>query len=932
MRRSIAGPVFALAMAAFGCDDGSDEGPGALCTTSLDCGQQEICRDGTCEFVPCSGDASCGEAKLRCAEDGLCVLRDGFADACDAERPCPFGQFCSTLLGRCFDASSSRTCDRRSDCPDGQLCDREAAQCVPDLGCFGPEFCDPDELCNPLSRECEIDDRVLCTPCRDDGACEGVSCDEEQRACVENGESGPCPTGTRCSPAGQCVQCQVDADCGEGLVCNTLRGRCESNLRCADSRPECPDGDGIRCVVCERPLECNPLTNRCEAPPPPCDDDTDCTENQRCDTTADPPVCVVRPPECLDDVLDEAMDNGSVGTRSPIGQGVRDELILCPGDVDWYGLEVPAGTEVTVDLRFAQADGDLELQVFLEDGRTVVAEGRTVTDNERVRFAIGTERNLAIRVASAVPLPTDIPYRLRVAFDPAEPCEDDAFEENDSRAQAGPLPTFQTVSAQLCPADPDWYRLEDLPPSSSVDLSLDFVPGLGDLRLEVFRAGEPTPLLVSDEANAPEFLRVPAGFGGDLWVRVSGQRTDANPYGLRAEVFEDPTQACPDDPREPNDGPTTSSTLTEDFSGERTICPGDEDWYALDFPGGGGVLAVELAHDPQIDLDVSLYRDVPDPLRSAPVAEGRRLGRREYFTFSSFQREDLLLRVFGATPGDIGRYTLRTFTEASFVCQPDAADAAGVGNTIQNPFDLGQAPLRSQEFTLCIEDEDFVRLTLPPGFAHEIRLQWRRQNVELDFDLLDENGAAFDVDPTPGANVTATDVVIEGSPVPVILRPFTAELPLPTDYRVVVDSRPVLRCDGDPFDPNDLPEAAAELTLPFAQMDLELCPSQQDSDWYALPELGPGERVEAEIRFSSSDLLLELVRADDPRVRPCEDPTDPEQRCLSDGFDGTERVGYTATSSISLLLRVSSVFSSPQVPVPDGADTDYALEVTRSAP
>lgn len=916
------------------CDD---DGPSpAGCERSADCPGNAQCVQGSCVVDPgCMEEDDCAAPSETCSEAGQCVLRPGFGDQCDAGRPCGFGEFCSELLGRCFVAADSRPCSQRADCPMGQLCDREAAQCVPDVGCFGPQFCDPDEVCNPNSRICEVDDRVSCVFCSAELGCpEGSTCDEETGACVQGSPEEGCPDQTRCSPTGQCVQCQVNADCGVGLVCNSLTGRCESNLRCADSVAECPDGPGLQCQVCEAPRVCNRRSNRCEAPPTPCDDDTDCEENARCDTERAPPVCVVRPSVCLDDLLDEAGPNDSVANRTPIETGTVDELILCPGDEDWYGLQVPGGTEVTLDLRFLQADGDLELQVLLPDGQTLVAEGRTVTDNERVRFRLGTPRNLAIRVASAVPLPNTIPYRLRVTFDESEACDDDRFEENDRREDAASLSPFETRSAQLCPADPDWFRLDGVPAGSSVDLSLDFVPSLGDLDLAVFRPGQPEPLLESASRGQTESLRFSTSFGGDFLVRVEGRRTDENPYDLRAEIFEDPTATCPDDPGEPNDDPTRSSTIGMDFEGVRAICQGDEDWYRIEFPGGGGVLAVDLSALGGADFDAQLYPDVQDPLRGAPLSEGLRVGRREFFVYTGFEPEPLLLRVFGATPSDVGRYTLRTTAEASFVCQDDAADAQGLGGSVTEPFALGAAPLRSAELSLCAMDEDFVQVTLPPGFTHEVQLQWRRANLELDYSVFLPNGAPVNVSTfRPSANVVASELTVQDSPVDIVVQPVRSMMvPVPTDYRVVVDSRPVLLCDGDVFDPNETADMASRLELPVLEGNLQLCPSQNDVDVYDLGTLAAGERVEAEIRFQNGDLSLELVRADDPDVRPCETLAEPGQRCFSDGFDLTERVGYTADEDISLLLRVSSVFSSPLVPDVDGVDTLYTLEVERSEP
>lgn len=924
-----------------GSDTGSggpDLGPAISCESAPDCPDGFACIDETCTPNVCASDEECDDVRQECSDEGLCVFRAGFADACDAERPCPFGEFCSELLGQCLDTQASRDCVRRAQCPSGQICDRAASKCIPNPGCLDDTFCEPGEICDVVRRECRIDDRVFCDACTGDGDCGGGTCDPETGACIPLGREGPCARGEFCGVLGLCVQCQQDSDCGDSLFCNVSSGTCDSRVQCADEVNDCSSDPNVRCTVCEGALVCNRRTQRCEPPPEPCMTDTECTEGEFCQTAFDPPICVPRAPECLNDALDDAQDNGSFATASPITPGALDELVLCPGELDHYRVDVEAGTVVTFDARFSQMEGDLELQLFLDDGQTIIADARSATDNERIRVELGTARTLFLRAFLSRPEPQGVPYRLVFTEGEGEVCTDDMFEPNDAPDETAALRANVPIDAQICAADPDYYLLSAVPVGARVELDLDFVPGTGDLDLDVFRRSEPSPLFSSRSVSETESLVFPATFGGDFIVRVSGRRTDQNPYTLRARVVPDaPTAVCPDDPEEANDSPATAATvggpqggLPFVFSGDRALCPGDEDWFRVPFTGLGGVLAVELSHEPDVDLDVFVYEDVPDPLQQSPLATGRTIREREFFTFSDFAPRQTLVRVAGVRPSDIGAYTINIVNEESFICGDDAFDAAGQGNARASAAAIGTAPLRVDDLTLCSGDQDFYRVTLLPGFTYDLRLQWRRQNTTVEFITVPANGFPVAPQVRRRGNTSIISVAVGGGPANLILQPVIS-VGFQTDYSIVIDARPTVDCSPDAFDPNDTPASAAPLSPPIDASDLVLCPSnrnpntgQGDEDYFSIPVTERGARIEATASFEQGDLLLELL-GPDPSARAC--LNEGGNRCFSDGVDSTEDVSFTVTSTGTYLLRVSSFYSTPFIPQPGGIDTPYTLSV-----
>ena len=78
-----------------------------------------------------------------------------------------------------------------------------------------------------------------------------------------------------------------------------------------------------------------------------------------------------------------------------LGQELPDRSI-CPGDEDWYGIDLNAGDTLVVDLLFDQVEAlsDLDLFLYAPDGLTNltpccdVTNGQSTTDDERMTFTV----------------------------------------------------------------------------------------------------------------------------------------------------------------------------------------------------------------------------------------------------------------------------------------------------------------------------------------------------------------------------------------------------------------------------------------------------------------------------------------------------------------------------------------------------------------
>ena len=828
--------ALASALVAPACGDGG--GDELSCRSDEECRTGERCLpSGVCEFgVECLDDAECEATDPRTVcdlDDYTCVFREGFGDECGPGRPCPFGQFCTELLGLCLDASSARDCVRRSQCPANQICDRDANKCVPDPGCFSDAFCEPGEVCDTVNRTCGSAAPV-CSSCAIEGCPEGQACNGDTRECLAPAEEAVCRQGETCDPLGRCVQCSSDDDCGPGTFCNASIGRCESNIQCADDPSQCPRSEQVQCVVCQKPEVCNSRTKRCEAPPEPCDSDLDCPNDQICDFALEPPICVPRLPDCINDLFDEPRNDGPARARTldPMDGPVFAELKLCPGDQDWYRLEVPAGTFLTVDARFEHDEGDLELQLYLDDGITLVDQSRSTTDNERVELEVGTDLTLLVRAFLGTQTVRPLDYRLVVSAAPGEVCPDDEAEPNDGPASAAPLAFGRPFDGRLCPADPDWFALRMVPEGAAVDLDLDFVDSLGNLDLQVFRGGANTPLLEARSLDDGERLSFDAPFGGDFFVRVVGAAADGNVYRLRATLRPGEGGQCRDDPLEPNESPLapTAAGALLGQPQELTLCRGDEDWFEVDVDAFE-LLEASIGFDGTRDLDLALYPPGTTDREISPLRLSAGLNPREYIAFRPLQSGRYLVRVYGARASDVSEYTLRLGVRDPNRCMPDDNDQAMLGDSQADPVNLGFPPA-SRRASLCRGDVDWYQLFAEGGFRTTIRLEYPTDVATLDYELLTFDGTSLGTTQGQGlTNLREFNVNVPGNGVALLLvRVFSAN-GSSSEYELSATTVPVFACNPDIAEPNGSVETASTLTATTASpiaLEATLCPSTRD--------------------------------------------------------------------------------------------------------
>lgn len=341
----------------------------AVCAADADCLGGRICLEASCSepcwVTGCDGVTWCHVPTGRCREAGSCETTSG----------CLPGRVCAGLDGRCVPAPPP-ACGPELPCPGGLRCGARGA-------CEEPWRCAADSDCLP-GRVCGGDAR--CTPCRTDEDCPGEqSCAgpaaggpacREPEACLAD-EDCPgtrlCSPEGRCAPAGDCPADPFEPDDAPGqarLAAPRLYERSFCDGETDRLLLDVPAGQGLQLIVRgdggdgEATPSFDPALTLLRA---------DTAEPLAFDDVPGPVETIVLPLATVDltvEVLIQArpgdqgpytlqadlVPGGSCPDDAGEGHGGDDAQALarpiapglhlgrlCPGDTDWFELEVPEG-------------------------------------------------------------------------------------------------------------------------------------------------------------------------------------------------------------------------------------------------------------------------------------------------------------------------------------------------------------------------------------------------------------------------------------------------------------------------------------------------------------------------------------------------------------------------------------------------------------
>lgn len=332
--------------------------------------------------------------------------------------------------------------------------------------------------------------------------------------------------------------------------------------------------------------------------------------------------------------------NDTRTTAKPFPIGTQGDLSLCwqggtLNDNDYYSVFVPSGATLTVDVRFAHDQGNLDVEIFRGQLGGAVAFARSSDDDETAMTTnAGTGETYVVRVYGSGVQRFTTSYSLEIGLSFADVCSEDAVS-GDDKAGALTISTNSYPDMALCEGSEDWMKFTATN-NQRIIASIEVNNLFGDVDLQLLDSSD-TVIAESVLSGASvETIDVNAPSAGTYYLRVfpKGGSFIRNYYDLWFQLGNTPPTApfCPD-AYERNDTPTSAAALNFSATPQYTdmiACGADRDWYAVSNLSSNSDYNVAVFFDQgagqQLDLDIK--NDM-----GTSVATGTTGGNDELLTF-----------------------------------------------------------------------------------------------------------------------------------------------------------------------------------------------------------------------------------------------------------------------------------------------------------
>ena len=577
--------------------------------------------------------------------------------------------------------------------------------------------------------------------------------------------------------------------------------------------------------------------------------------------------------DCRDDAYE---DNDTRATAAVVRDGTLAGLVTCPGDADYFAIDLAAGDELDILASFSDAAGDIDVQLYNVDG-TVVGRGLTVSDDEEINYIATRSGRYVVHVYL---LGDDElagnTYELDLDVTSAGPaCDTDRFEDNDTFDTAIDFDAGSFTDLIVCSDDDDFYAF-DLGAGDVIRIDVDFEFLDGNINIDLRNGSgaivaESTNLFSSDESIE---YTAPAAGVYTLNVRLAFDLGDSAVYDLDV-VIDAATPTCTDDGLEDNDT-FDDARLIAGSTGALRLCEGDDDYYAV-LLGAGDTISVSASFSQaEGDIDIRLLSPT-----EAVVASSISLTDDESLTHVAeeggiYVIRASLFRDFGSSPGN------------GYDLDIDIDEAVAPGcpsDRLENNDSLdGAEPLPPELYTglnVCEDDEDWYRVTLDAGATITVDLEFSHAEGDIDMRFLDSSGSPLRSS-TSGTDDESIEYTAETSGTYYIRVYLFADRgsSVGNDYDILVTvdsgSGPSDSCEEDDrLEENDSFEDGAFLG-PELYTRLLACPG--DEDFYTIL-LADGETVSVTLTFSDAegDIDLRLLDESETVVASSLSVTDDEE-------------------------------------------------------
>lgn len=308
---------------------------------------------------------------------------------------------------------------------------------------------------------------------------------------------------------------------------------------------------------------------------------------------------------------------------------------------------------------------------------------------------------------------------------------------------------------------------------------------------------------------------------------------------------------CAPDRFEPNDTRMTAAAINGGQQSGLTLCPGDEDWFAVSLGAGDEVVVTVAFVHGEGDIDLELYGP-----SGTVLASSRGVGNTETVRHTATAPGVYAARVYlasdlGPNPGNTYSLEIQTTMAPcpSDVFEPNDTDTAA------RPLTAGTYP----NLNVCLGNEDFYAVQLAAGDVITVDLSFSHAEGDIEISLRGPSGTvlASGATSTDNERITWTAATSGTYVIRVWLYADAGSVPGNTySMQIAITSPPPPMCVPDRFEPNDTAPAATSLS-PGSQPNLTAC---GDDDWYAY-NLRLGDQLTVNLTFSHAegdvDVLLQ---------------------------------------------------------------------------
>ncbi len=463
-------------------------------------------------------------------------------------------------------------------------------------------------------------------------------------------------------------------------------------------------------------------------------------------------------------------------------------------------------------------------------------------------------------------------------------CQADAFEVNNTSAQAADLDTGLTEDLTICNGEYDWYRFFAAD-GTDIHVRLEILGDQSD-DLNVFiKDADETTLASGTTTGATEEVSLLAPVTGSYYIYVRGGPFAEARYNLtldltstvdgdvelsddeldeegsetvelqESELEKEEYYVCPDDELEENDTRDEPTRVTSTTYPELHRCPSDDDWYDLPLVAGD-TLSVEVLFDhEQGDLDVYLYNTLGMPvINSISETDNEIISDISIVTSGTWK-----IRVFGKTADVDNEYTMSVSVQPTTNCVDDAFENDSTGENdgpAQATTTLAQAS--SQDLQLCPYDPDWYEFHLEAGEMFYAKALFSHAEGNLDMRLWTAVNGVLLVE-----SATTTDdelIVYESDRSQDVRLNVYGYNEYGIDYTLQVDWGELTICMEDSFEENDDFDEAYPLEM--GNYELMLCQDDLSSygdarDYWAF-DLQQDEKLDLEATYSAPSIDMDF--------------------------------------------------------------------------